>query len=76
MNPHEAMVCCRRTQDGVRLAETAVDLFEALQEARHGTGTYGDMSADFDVTPAQAAGDDSHPFLRFGVLHPQEILWQ
>src|ERR1019366_1484357 len=76
MNPHEAMMCCRRTQDRIRLTEAAVNLLEALQKTRDRTGTNGDMRADFDVTPAQAAGDDSYPFLRFGVLHPQQILWQ
>jgi hypothetical protein len=76
MNPNEAMMSCGRTQDRIRLSEATVDFLEALQETRYGTGTNGDMSADFDVTPAQAAGDDPYPFLRFWVLHPQQILGQ
>ena len=45
VNPGEAVVCRRRRDDSLGLAELAVDLFKALEEARHGGRADGDMDA-------------------------------
>jgi hypothetical protein len=44
--------------DGVRFAELAIDLFEALQEARQCGGTDGDVPSDRVIAVPQRAGDD------------------
>ena len=48
---------------GFGLAESAIDLFEALQEARHGGRTDRAMVADLDIARAQFAGDYFQAFL-------------
>jgi len=60
-------------QNGLGLAEAAVDLFKPPQEARHGAGADGDVVADRNVAVAKLSGN--HPDFLLGgrVLDPQEF---
>jgi hypothetical protein len=69
MNPGEAMMRGRGCENGLGLAEFAVDLFEALQEPRQGAGADGDMVADLNIVIAQRAGD------HFPAFDPQQMPW-
>src|SRR5882762_9897237 len=70
VNPGEAVMRGRGCENGLGLAEFAVNLFEALQEARQGAGTDGEMVADLNSVIAQRAGDHLPAF------DPQQILGQ
>ncbi len=76
VNPGEAVMCRRRRKDRLGLAELAVDLFEALQKARHGGRADGDVPADRDIAVAQFAGDDLDLFFRRRVFDPEQIFGQ
>ena len=58
VNPQQAMMRGSGRNDGVGLAELAVDLFEAFQEARQRRGADRDVPSHRDIVVAQCARDD------------------
>ena len=62
--------------DGVGLAELAVDLFEAFQESGQCRGADGDVPSHRDIAVAQCAGDDLDLFFCGRVLDPEQIVGQ
>src|SRR6266852_4084836 len=76
VNPDEAVMRCRRREYGFGLAEAAIDLLEAFEEARYGGRADRDVIADLDITVTQFAGDYFQAFLRSPVFDPQQIVGQ
>jgi hypothetical protein len=64
---------CGRCQDGLRLAEAAINLLKALQEARHRRSADSDVVADGNVALAQFAGNDLHAFVCCRVFDPEQV---
>ena len=76
VNPQQAVMRGGGRNDGVRLAELAVDLFEAFQEARQCGGADGDVPSHRDIAVAQCARDDLDLFFCGRVLDPEQIVGQ
>ena len=74
MNPDETVMRCRCREYGFGFAEAAIDLLDALQEARYGGRADRDVIADPDITMAQFAGDHFDALLRLRVFDPQQIV--
>ena len=62
--------------DGVGLAELAVDFFEAFQESGQCRGADRDVPSHRDIAVAQCAGDDLDLFFCSRVLDPEQIVGQ
>ena len=69
--PGKTVMSSRGGEDGFRLAETAIDGFEAVEKARHGGCADGNVSADRDIVSAQLARNDPNAILVLGVREPR-----
>src|SRR5215469_3053615 len=49
VNPYKPMMRRSRSQNGIRLTQTTVNVLEALQESRHSARADGDMPTDFHI---------------------------
>jgi hypothetical protein len=65
-----------RREDGVRTPKVAVDMPEALQEARHRAGADGEVASDLDITEPQFAGDGADAFMGVRVLDEEQVFGQ
>src|SRR6266436_10425756 len=76
VNPQEAVMRCRRTQNRVRPIQVAVDFLKTFQETRQRSRADGDMVTDLYISPTQFAGHYLYTYFRVRVLHPQQIFGQ
>ncbi len=74
--PQEPMVSRSGGEHQVGLPKASVNISKTMQEARHGTGTDGEMIADSNVPKAQLAGHNTMALLRLRIFHPKQIVRQ
>src|SRR6185369_14152480 len=76
VNPREPMVRRRGRYDGLRLAESWVDLLVPLEEARDGRRADRNVTSDDDIAVAQFARHDLGLLPGHGIFDPQQVFGQ
>jgi hypothetical protein len=74
VNPKKPVVGSGSSHKRIHLAGVAVDVSEAFEETRDGSGTDGDMLSDLNIAVADCAGVDADALAGDGVFNPKKIL--